>query len=178
MGYRHRKLVLWFVDANMDVADLPAVRWVNVVRACRRAADEIGQRAHQHVVAWARPRFVGRHLKVGVETGIEEEVDSRPAVARFDWELFKAGVEVLRAADVAEVTHVLVVLLRAGQGEAVVATDGVLDHLEQRIKVVVEVLAMEAGLRVSVAHQAARRRRVEAALKSFLQLRLVEGKEV
>ena len=178
MGYRHRKLVLWFVDANMNVADLPAVRWVNVIWACRRAADEICKSAHQHVVAWARPRFVGRDLQIGVEAGVEEEVDRRPAVARLDWELFEACVEVLRAADVAEVTHVLVVLLRASQGEAVVATDSVLNHLEQRIKVVIEVLAMEAGLRVSVAHQAARRRRVEPALKPLLQLRLVEGEKV
>ena len=78
----------------------------------------------------------------------------------------------------AEVTHVLVVLLRASQGEAVVATDSVLNDLEQRIKVVIEVLAMEAGLRVSVADQAARRGRIEPALKPLLQLRLVEGEKV
>ena len=73
-------------------------------------------------------------------------------------------VEVVRAVDVAEVAHVLVVLGRAGEAEGVVAADGVAHDLDERLEIVVEELGVESGRGVGVPHQRARRRRVEAAL--------------
>ena len=58
------------------------------------------------------------------------------------------------------------------------AADGVADDLDERVHVDVVELPLEAGLRVGLAHEAPRRRRVEAALEPALELRAVEREEV
>ena len=87
-------------------------------------------------------------------------------------------VEVVRAVDVPEVAHVLVVLRRARETEGVVAPDRVAHDLDERLEVVVEELRVEARRRIGVPHQRARRGRVEPALLALLQLRRAEGEEV
>ena len=60
------------------------------------------------------------------------------------------AVEVLGAVHVAEVAHVFVVLGVAGEGEGVVAADGVADDLDERHLVLVEELPVQARLRIGV----------------------------
>ena len=175
---RSAEALLGGIDAHVHLRGVPGVGRVDVVGAGAREADEVGRGAQQHVVARARPRLVDDVLVVRVEGGVEEEVDRRPALARLDRVRLELRVEVVGAVDVAEVAHVLVVLRGAGEAEGVVAADRVADDLDERLEVVVEELGVEAGRRVGVAHQRARRRRVEAALLAFLQLRGAEGEEV
>ncbi len=78
----------------------------------------------------------------------------------------------------ARVAHVLVVLGGAGEGEGVVASDRVAHDLHERVHVDVVELPLEARLRVRLAHEAPRRRRIEAALEPSLQLLSVKGQEV
>ena len=53
-----REPLLRRIDANLHLGRVPGVRRVDVVGAGAREADEVGQRAQQHVVARARPRLV------------------------------------------------------------------------------------------------------------------------
>ena len=78
----------------------------------------------------------------------------------------------------AEVAHVLVVLGRTGEGEGVVTADGVADDLDERHLILVVELPEQSGLRVRVAHQRARRRRVETAFLPGLELLRMKGEEV
>ncbi len=178
MGDRHREAVLGRVDADMDVGDLPAVGRVDVVRARRGGAHEVAGRPQQHVVPGPRPRLVHHELVVGIKAGVVEEVQRLPALAPRDPERGDLAVEVLAAVHVARVAHVLVVLRRAGQREAVVPADRVLHDLHERIHVHVEALAIQPRLRIGRAHQRPRRRRVQAALDPVLQLARVERQEV
>ena len=178
VGDRHREAVLGGVDAHVDVGELPAVRRVDVVRARRRGAHQIGHRPQQHVVAGARPRLVEDEDVARVEAGVVEEVERLPALALGDPVGRDLAVEVLRAADVPGVAHVLVVLGRAGEREGVVAPDGVAHDLHERVHVDVVELALQARARVRVAHQRARRHAVQAALDAALELAAVEGEEV
>ena len=121
VGDRGREAVLGRVDAHVDVGDLPAVGGVDVVRAGRRRAHQVGHRPQQHVVAGARPGLVHEEQVVAVEAGVVEEVEGLPALALGDPVGRDLRVEVLGAADVPGVAHVLVVLGRAGEREGVVA---------------------------------------------------------
>ena len=115
---------------------------------------------------------------MGVEAGVVEEVDRRPAGPRADRVRLELGVEVLRAVDVPEVPLVLVVLARAGEPERVVAADGVTDDLDERLQVDGEELRVETGLRVHAPHQRPGGGRVEPTLHAGLQLPAVKGEEV
>ena len=178
MRDRGAEALLGGIDAHVHLRGVPGVGRVDVVGAGAREADEVGHGAQEHVVARSRPRLVDDVLVVRVEGGVEEEVDRRPALARLDRVRLELRVEVVRAVDVPEVAHVLVVLRGAGEAEGVVAADRVADDLDERLEVVVEELRVEAGGGVGVAHQRARGRRVEAALLAVLQLRGAEGEEV
>ena len=177
-GDRFREVVAGVVDADMDVGRRPAVGRVDVVGTGRRGADQIGHGAHQHIVARSRPGLVEEDLVLRVHPGVEEEVDRRPALARRDRVARQRAVEVLRAADMAGIAHVVVVLGGAGELEGVVPADRVAHHLDQRLHVGVEELRGEAGAGIGEAEQRARRRGVEAALEAALQLAGVEGEEV
>ncbi len=144
-GDRRRERVLRAVHADVHVGGIPGVRGVDVVGARRRRADEVGHRAHQHVVAGARPGFVADQDVVGGEPGVEEQVERGPALARGDRVRGDLHVEVVGAVDVAEVTHVLVVLRVACQREGVVAPDRVAHDLDQWVHVGVVELAREPG---------------------------------
>ncbi len=178
VGDRHREAVLRAVDADVNVGDLPAVGGVDVVGACRGGAEQVVGGPQQDVVAGPRPGLVGDEAVALVKARVVEEVERLPALARLHPEGRHLSVEVLRAVDVAWIAEVLVVLRGAGKGEAVVAPDGVLDHLDQRVHVDVEALAMEPRLRVGGSHQGSRRRRIEATLQTPFQLAAVEGEEV
>ena len=162
----------------MDVGDLPAVGRVDVVRARRRGAHEVGQRPQQDEVARARPRLVGEQHQVRVEGRVVEEVERRPALLLRDAVGRDLAVEVLRAVDVAGVAEVLVVARRAGERERVVAPDRVLHDLAERVHVGVVVLRVQADRRVRGPHQRPRHLRVQAALDPRVQLVGVEGEEV
>ena len=86
--------------------------------------------------------------------------------------------EVVRAVDVAEITLVLVVAGGAGEIEAVVPTDRVLDHLDQRAHVRVEELGEQPGLGVGAAGQRAGGDVVDAAEHAVIEGRLTVGDEV
>ncbi len=178
VGDRRREALLRGVDADVHLGRVPRVRGVDVVGAGAREADEVGVRAEEDVVAGPRPRLVRDEHVVGVEGGVEEEVERRPALSRLDRVRQQLRVEVVRAVDVAEVAHVLVVLRVARQREGVVPADGVADDLDQRLLVGVVELPVQPRLRVRVPHQRACRRRVEAALVPRLELLRVEGQEV
>ena len=178
VGDGRREAVLGRVNAHVDVGDVPAVGRVDVVRACGRRAHQIRHRAHQDVVAGARPGLVGDDHVVVVHARVEEEVDGLPAGPRGDAVLRDLAVEVVGAVHVAGVAGVLVVARRAGEPERVVAADRVAHHLHERVHVHVEELAEEARLRIGRAHQRAGSHAVHAALETVLQLVLVEGQEV
>ena len=68
----------------MDVGRIPAIGRIDVVRAGRGDADEIGQRPHQHIVARPRPGLVEIELVMVVDIGVVEIVERFPALARRD----------------------------------------------------------------------------------------------
>ena len=178
MGDRLREPVIGAVDANVDVGRIPCVRGIDVVGTGRRRADEVGHRAQQHVVPGSRPRLVGHEEVVGVEGGVEEEVQRRPPLAGGDRVRLDLHVEVVRAVHVAGVPQVLVVLRVARQGERVVPSDRVADHLDQRDHVGVVELAREPGRRVRVAHERPGDGGVQPSLHAVLQLAPMERQEV
>ena len=57
-GHRAREALLGRIGADVDRRRVPAVGGVDVVRAGRRHAHQVGQRAEQHEVAGPRPRLV------------------------------------------------------------------------------------------------------------------------
>ena len=162
----------------MDVGGVPGVRGVDVVRAGRRGAHQVGHRAQEHVVAGARPGLVRDQDVVGVERGVEEEVERRPALPLGDLVHGEGPVEVVRAVDVAGVPHVLVVLRVAGERERVVPPHRVADDLDERIHVGVVELPRQPRRRVRVAHQRPRHGRVEPAFDPVVELAPVERQEV
>ena len=178
VGDRHRESILGSVDADVDVGDLPAVGRVDVVGARRGRAEQVVGGPQEHVVARARPGLVGDELVVGVERGVVEEIECLPALARRHAVGRHLPVEVLGAVDVARIPEVLVVLRRAGEREAVVATDRVLNQLDQRVHVDVVALSVQPGRRVGGGHQRPGGGRVEPALDPALELVAVEGEEV
>ena len=105
------------VDANVDVGGLPPVGGVDVARAGRRHADQVGKGTEEDVVAGSRPRLLEVELVRVVEVGVVKEVDGLPAPAGGDSVRLKGLVEVVAAVDVAWVAHVLVVLGIAGSVE-------------------------------------------------------------
>ena len=70
------------IDPDVDVGQDPAVGGVDVARAGRGGADQVGRRAQQHVVAGARPGLVEVDGALRVDHGVEEQVDRRPALLR------------------------------------------------------------------------------------------------
>ena len=144
VGDGRLKAVLGRVDAHVHVGDLPAVGGIDVVRAGRRRAHEVVHGPQQHVVAGPRPGLVHHQLVVAVEARVVEEVERLPAGPLGDPVGGDLRVEVLGAADVPRVAQVLVVLGLAGEREHVVAADGVLHHLHQRVMVDVVELRVQA----------------------------------
>ena len=178
VGDRHRESVLGSVHADVDVGDLPAVGGIDVVGARGRGAEQIVRRPQQDVVAGARPRLVGDQGVGQVKGRVVEEIERVPAGAGLDPPGHQLAVEVVGAVDVARIAEVLVIPREAGETEVVMAPDRVLDDLHQRVLIVVEALAIEAGRRVGRAHQRARRGRIEPSLDPALELASVEGEEV
>ena len=69
------------IDPDMDVGQDPAIGGVDVARAGRGGADQVGHRPQQHIVTGPRPGVeVDRTLRV--DHRVEEQVDRRPALLR------------------------------------------------------------------------------------------------
>ena len=162
----------------MDVGRIPAVGGVDVVRTRGRYADQIGQRPQQHVVARPRPGIVEERLVGVVESGVEEEIERHPAAARRDSEPRQRRVEVVGAVDMAGITHVGVVLLRACVEEAVVPAAGVADHLDHRLEVLVIAFREQARRRTGTARQRAGRGRVQAEFQAAVETGHGQGLEI
>ena len=177
-GDRSREFVLAGIGAHMDVGQVPAIGRRRVVGAGGGDADDVGQRAQQHIVARPRPRLVGDHDAMRVDRRVEEEVDRHPAGARRDALVGQRAVEILRAVGVAGIADVVVIFRRAGEREGVVAAAGVLHHLDQRLHVLVVIFRMQAGHRIARAHQRARRRHVERMVAALVQLARRKALEV
>ena len=139
----------------MDVGRVPAVGGGGVVGAGRGDAHQIGQRPHQHIVAGARPGFVGIHHPVPIHPGVEVEIRRHPAGARRDPVLAQRTIEVFRAVGMAGIADVVIVLGGAGQREGIMPPAGILNDLDQRHKVLIEVFRMQTGQRIGMAHGAA-----------------------
>ena len=125
------------IDAHLDFGELPAIRWVDVIRARGGGADEVGERAHQHVVAGTRPGFVEPDLVLVIDVGVVEEVDGRPAAAAVDAVRRHRDVEVIGAVGVPEVACVFIGARGAGQSKRVVAADRVLHDFNERVAIAV-----------------------------------------
>ncbi|MND80977.1 hypothetical protein D3C80_727610 [compost metagenome] len=115
---------------------------------------------------------------MGVDAGVEEEVDRRPAGAGAHAVGGQRAAEVVAAVGVAEVALGFVVARGAGEGEGVVAADGVAHHLEHRLQVAVEELAEQPGARIGVAVEGAGDGGVEVDLAASVEAAAVEGDEV
>ncbi|ODA65903.1 hypothetical protein A7A08_03216 [Methyloligella halotolerans] len=178
MGLSFREVVLLVVNPHLDVRGAPAIGRVDIVGAGRRGADDVGQRAEQHVVPGPRPGLVQPDPVIVVDEGVVEEVDRRPALAGRDRIGLQTGVEVVRAVGMARIAHILVILGVAGQHERVVAADRVLDHLHERLLGLVVVFGMQARAGRSRAHQRMGGGGVEAVLDAALQGFRIEGQEV
>ncbi|MNF93976.1 hypothetical protein D3C84_766710 [compost metagenome] len=113
-----------------------------------------------------------------VDPGIEEKVDRRPAVARLDTVGRHHPAEVVAAVVVPEIAVALVVASGAGQGERVVAADGVLHHFEHRLHVPVEKLRKQPRCRVGAAVQGAGDGLVQVQFLTAIQRASIQGDEV
>ena len=150
------------VDANLDVGRVPPVGRVDVAGAGGGDAHQVLQRPQQHVVAGPRPGLVEEDLVGTVEVGVVEEVDRRPAPPGGHAVGGPGPVDVVGAVGVAGEPHLLVVAGGAGGVEGVVAADGVLHHLHQRLHLGVVELRVEAGGGAGRAHEGAGDGGVEA----------------
>ena len=162
----------------MDVGQDPAIGGVDVAGAGRGGADQVGQGPQEHIVAGARPGLVEVDGILCVDHRVEEQVDRRPALLRRQAVGRQPAGEVVRAVDVAEITLVLVVAGGAGEIEAVVPTDRVLDHLDQRAHVRVEELGEQPGLGVGATGQRAGGDVVDAAEHAVVERAPAVGDEV
>ena len=178
IGHSSGEALFVGIGAHMDVGRVPAIGGVDVVGAGRGDADEVGQRAQQHIVARPRPRLVEVECVIGVNAGVVEEVERHPALARGDPVGRQRLVEIIGAVDVAGIAEVVVIARIAGKREGVVAADGVAHHLDQRLHVLVEAFGAEAGVRIALPHQSARRGDVERMLDALVELARGETLEV
>src|SRR5262249_44080813 len=125
-----------------------------------------------------RPGLVQEVRVLGVDTGIIEKVDGRPAPTRFYAERCQRSIKIVRAVGVTRIAEGVVVARRTSEAGGVVAADGVAHDFDQRLQVVIEELAVEAGSRIAESDHAARRRHIETALDALVQLARIEGLEV
>src|SRR4029078_393738 len=130
----------------------------------------ISKCAEQHVVTWPRPRLVEIKHVMCLDTGSVNEVERHPARAWGDAVRRELGVEIVRAVDVTWIALVGVIARVAGKSEGIVASNGVPNHLDQRLHLLIERLGEKAGKRIALAHQRARRGDVERMLNSLVQL--------
>ena len=145
VGHSSGEALFAGIGAHMDVGRVPSIGRIDVVRASRRDADEIGERAQQNIVAWARPRLVEIEHVIGVDAGVVEEVERHPPFARGDAVRRELLVEIVRAIDMAGITLVVIIARVAGKPEGVVAADSVAHLLHQRLHVLIEALERRPG---------------------------------
>ncbi|MPL84472.1 hypothetical protein SDC9_30437 [bioreactor metagenome] len=166
------------IAAHMDVGEIPAIGRGGVVRAGRGDADQIGQRAQQHVIAGPRPRLIRNQHAMRVDAGVEEEIRRHPARAGGNAMRGQRGVEVVRAVRVPRIANVVVIFRRAGHGEGVVPAAGVLDHLDQRGEVLIVVFRVQPRVRIGVPHQRAGGGDVERVHDAAVELARIEALEI
>ena len=166
------------IDAHVDVGRVPAIARRRVVRTGRRDADQVGQRPHHHIVAGPRPRLVAAQNAVGINEGVVKEVDGHPAGSAFNASALQRVVEVLRTVDVPRIAKVVIVFRTAGHRKGVVAAHRVLNDLDQRFKILIEVFRVQARHRIGMPHEGARGRHIQRALQSLVDLAGAEALEI
>ena len=117
-------------------------------------------------------------MLVGVDPGVEEEIDRRPAGAARHAVGGEGAAEVVAAVVVAEIALRFVVARGAGQGEGVVAAHGVAHHFQHGLQVAVVEAAIQAGPWIGAAVEGAGHGRVEVDFAAGIQAATVEGDEV
>ncbi len=178
LRYGSREFFFARIGANVNVGKVPAIGRRGVVGAGRGDADKIGQRPQEHIVAGPRPGLVRDHQPVGVDGGVEKEIDRHPAGAGVYALVGQRLVEIVRAVGMAGIADVVIIFRRAGQREGVMAAAGVLHHLDQRLHVLVVVFRVQAGHRIARAHQRPRRRHVERMVLALVELARRKALEV
>ena len=178
VSYGALKGVLAAIGADMDVGRVPAIGGRGIVGTGRADTDQIGQRPQQHIIARARPGFVGIHHPVVVQPGIEEEVDRHPAGPPRDPVRRQRGVEIVRTVDVAGIADIVVILGGTGQRKGIVAPAGVLDHLNQRLHLLVIVFRVQTRHRIGMAHQCPGGGHVQRMGNALVQLARGETLEI
>ena len=166
------------IDPDMDVGQDPAIGGVDVARAGRGGADQVGHRPQQHIVTGPRPGLVEVDRTLRVDHGVEEQIDRGPALLRRQAVIGELAGEVVRAVGVPEIALVLIVAGGAGEVEAVVAADRVLHDLDQRVHLGVEKLGEQTGLGIGAAGERARGDVVDPAQHATVQGPLLVGDEV
>ena len=166
------------IHPHLDVGGVPPVRGIDVARTRGGEAHEVGQSAHEHEVARARPRIVHPDGVAVVEQGVVEVIDRGPSTAGPDSEPLALGVDVVRAVHVPGISHVLVVARGAREAEEIVTTARILDQLHQRLVIDGVVLRVQAGPRVERTHQGAGGGRVDLALEPPVEGAQAERLEV
>ena len=166
------------VHPHLDVGGVPPVRGVDVAGTGGGDADEVGEGAHEHEIARARPGIVHPDGIGVIERGVEEEVDGRPPAARADAVALALGVDVVRAVHMAGVSQILVVARGARDAEGIVAPARVLDELEQRFVIDGVVLGVQAGAGIERAHQGAGGGGVDLAFEAPVEGAQAERLEV
>ena len=78
----------------------------------------------------------------------------------------------------AGITLVVIIARVAGKPEGIVAPDGVAHHLHQRLHALIEGFGAQAGERIALPHQRARRGDVERMLHALVELARGEALEV
>ena len=170
IGHRSGEALLVGIGAHMDVGGVPSIGRIDVVRAGRGHADDISQRAQKHIVARPRPRLIEIEHVVGVDAGVVKEVERHPALARGDAVGRELRVEIVRAVDVSGIALVVVIARVTGEPEGIVASDRVAHHLHQRLHLLIEGFGEQAGKRIALPHQRARRGDIERMLNSLVEL--------
>ncbi|MNE35817.1 hypothetical protein D3C80_1295980 [compost metagenome] len=113
-----------------------------------------------------------------VDPGVEEEVDRRPAVARLDSIGREHSAEVIAAVVVPEVAMALVVARGAGQGEGVVAADGVTYHFEHRLHLPVEEFREQPRCRIGAAVKGTGHGLIQVQFQAAIQCPSIQSDEV
>ena len=162
----------------MHVGGLPSIGRVDVVRAGGGHADDISQRPQKYIIARPRPRLIEVEHVVRIDAGIVEEVERHPALARGDPVRREFFVEIVGAVDVPGIALVVVIARVTGKPEGIVAPDCVANHLHQRLHLLIEGFGEQAGERIALSHQRARRGDVERTLDPLVELARGKALEV
>ena len=147
-GHGALKIFLTPVGAHVNIGRVPAICRRGVIRAGRADADQIGQRPHQHIVPGTRPGFVRAQLAMFIKGSVEKEIDCHPSSPRGDTMVSQRMIEIVRTIDMPRIADVIIIFGRTGKRKGIMASTGVLNHLNERNHVLVIIFGVQTGHRV------------------------------